>query len=667
MGLRGFSLNQSIESIMKTKQVLLLALLALCALNSALPTASAQGTAFTYQGQLSASGSPANNNYDFTFALFNNSSTNTGQQIGTTQTNLDVGVTNGLFIVTLNFGDVFTGTNYWLAIGVRTNGGSTFTALNPLQEVTPTPYAIYAPNAGSAATATTAGTANAVAAANITGTILPAQLSATVVTNNETGVTLGGTFTGNGANLTNLNASQLASGANTNLFVGPSGNSATTGSFNTAVGVSALQGNTTGNDNTAYGFNALQDNTNGSRNTAYGTFALQDNTAGNDNTAVGTFALEFITNGSFNTAVGEFALGGNPGNTTGSENTATGWEALTYNMTGNDNTGDGFNALAQLGYTNDAGGTNNIALGHLAGYNYTGNESSNIDIGNAGVVGENNTIHIGTQGVQTTATIAGNVGIGTNSPGELLEVAGANATIRVRNQNDPVGGFIGDTYYALQLGMYNATNITEGVLSVGEKRSFFGCAYQTGQVGSLSSDYGSPSFRNVLDDGSGNLTVAGKVGIGSGTSTPTYPLQMASGAYCSAAGVWTSVSDRNVKEDFTSIKPAEVLAKVAALPITQWKYKVEPNGIKHLGPVAQDFYSSFGLGDNDKAIGTVDESGVALAAIQGLNQKLNEKDAEIEKLKAKADKVDSLEKQNISLAQRLNELEAAVQLLAERK
>jgi hypothetical protein len=171
----------------------------------------AQGTAFTYQGQLSASGSLTDGNYDFTFALFNNNSTNTGQ-VGVTQTNLDVGVTNGLFIAMLNFGTVFNGNDTWLAIGVRSNGGSSFTALNPLQELTPTPYAVYAPTAGNAATATTAGSANSVAAADITGTVLPAQLPASVVTNTETGVTLGGTFSGNGANLISLNADNLSSG-----------------------------------------------------------------------------------------------------------------------------------------------------------------------------------------------------------------------------------------------------------------------------------------------------------------------------------------------------------------------------------------------------------------------------------------------------------------------
>ena len=142
-----------------------------------------------------------------------------------------------------------------------------------------------------------------------------------------------------------------------------------------------------------------------------------------------------------------------------------------------------------------------------------------------------------------------------------------------------------------------------------------------------------------------NVNNNGYVGIG--TITPGYPLTMGSGAYCSVAGVWQSVSDRNAKEQFATITPMDVLAKVAALPISQWKYKVEPAGVKHIGPVAQDFHAVFGLGDNDKSIGSVDESGVALAAIQGLNQKLEQKETEIAELKDK----------NQSLEQRLGKLE----------
>ena len=112
---------------------------------SSIQPAFAQGTAFTYQGALANNGLPANGHYDFTFALFNNS-TATGQ-VGGTVTNLDVGVTNGLFTTSLDFGSVFAGAPTWLAIGVRTNGGAAFTALSPLQELTPVPYAITAASA----------------------------------------------------------------------------------------------------------------------------------------------------------------------------------------------------------------------------------------------------------------------------------------------------------------------------------------------------------------------------------------------------------------------------------------------------------------------------------------------------------------------------------------
>jgi hypothetical protein len=96
-------------------------------------------------------------------------------------------------------------------------------------------------------------------------------------------------------------------------------------------------------------------------------------------------------------------------------------------------------------------------------------------------------------------------------------------------------------------------------------------------------------------------------------------------------GTFNNTSDRNEKENFTAIEPRDVLEKVVAMPITRWNYKHDA-ATPHLGPVAQDFYAAFNIGPDDKHIATVDESGVALAAIQGLNQKLNEKDARIREL-----------------------------------
>ena len=105
------------------------------------------GTIFTYQGELYDSVGRANGRYDLTFALFNDPVV--GAQIGTTWTNLNVAVSNGLFTTTVDFGSgIFDGTAYWLAIGVRSNGsGVVFSTLTPRQAVTPSPYALYATTA----------------------------------------------------------------------------------------------------------------------------------------------------------------------------------------------------------------------------------------------------------------------------------------------------------------------------------------------------------------------------------------------------------------------------------------------------------------------------------------------------------------------------------------
>ena len=70
------------------------------------------------------------------------------------------------------------------------------------------------------------------------------------------------------------------------------------------------------------------------------------------------------------------------------------------------------------------------------------------------------------------------------------------------------------------------------------------------------------------------------------------------------------------------------------LPIRSWNYKAEDRGIRHLGPTAQDFYGEFHLGDSDKAIGTVDEVGIALLSIQALERRTREQANEIEALRA---------------------------------
>jgi len=107
------------------------------------------------------------------------------------------------------------------------------------------------------------------------------------------------------------------------------------------------------------------------------------------------------------------------------------------------------------------------------------------------------------------------------------------------------------------------------------------------------------------------------------------------------SGTFNSSSDRNVKQNFRPIAGPEILNKVAQLPLSQWSYKSDPV-TRHIGPMAQDFKAAFNVGPDDKHIALMDESGVALAAIQGLNEKLKEKDAEITELKARLEKLERL-------------------------
>jgi hypothetical protein len=119
-----------------------------------------------------------------------------------------VAVTNGLFITLLDFGPgVFTGTNYWLGIAVRTNGGTAFTALLPRQPLTPVPYAIFANTASNlSGTLPSSQLSGAVPSSQISGTY-----SAPVTFSNSANSFIG-VFAGNGSSLSNLNASQLTSG-----------------------------------------------------------------------------------------------------------------------------------------------------------------------------------------------------------------------------------------------------------------------------------------------------------------------------------------------------------------------------------------------------------------------------------------------------------------------
>jgi hypothetical protein len=166
----------------------------------------AQGTTFNYQGRLNDGGAPATGAYDFRFAGYD--AVTNGNAVSVSVTNAAVGVTNGLFSVTLDFGaGVFGGTNVWLDLAVRAVTVTNFTPLFPRQPVLPVPYAIFATGASNLL--------GKLAVAQISGNLPASQVAGTstnLVNFTNSNNTFGGTFTGNGASLSSLNASQLTAG-----------------------------------------------------------------------------------------------------------------------------------------------------------------------------------------------------------------------------------------------------------------------------------------------------------------------------------------------------------------------------------------------------------------------------------------------------------------------
>jgi len=196
-----FQPTAALEALLKTFCALLLVILVA-------RESSAQTTALTYQGRLNDGAGPANGSYDLTFALFD--AATAGTQVAGILTNTATTISSGLFTVNLDFGNQFPGADRWLEIAVRTNGSGAFATLAPRQQLTTTPYATRAASAGTAVTALTAGSANSISAANISGPIQFSQLAGPVLTNNQSGLSLNGLFTGNGAGLTNLQIGSLA-------------------------------------------------------------------------------------------------------------------------------------------------------------------------------------------------------------------------------------------------------------------------------------------------------------------------------------------------------------------------------------------------------------------------------------------------------------------------
>jgi hypothetical protein len=413
----------------------------------------------------------------------------------------------------------------------------------------------------------------------------------------------GGSSAVGGGNLNTAGGSTATVGGGAANSAG--GTSATVGGgvFNNASGIYSTVGGG-GFDSSIFdyatvsgGENNMADGTNAAVGGGYDNIATNFSViaGGYENQALGQYST--IAGGALNYAYDFSSVGG------GSDNSAEGTESTVSGGEGNFASGQG--ATVPGGYGNGAIGVNSFAAGQAAVAN---NNNSFVWSDGTGLGGNP---FQDTGPAQFLIQATGGVGINLNNPtGDALSVGG---TLRMNNEN-------------IYLRAYPDANHGLG---------YYGTSDGT-------------TFGGISPDGPVLFGYSGGA-LGTDQNGTTHVALQWTTTSVTVSGTFNNNSDRNAKENFSHVSAAHILEKVAQLPLSEWSYKTD-SATRHIGPMAQDFYAAFNVGTDEKHIAPIDEGGVALAAIQGLNQKLTEKDAEIQQLK-----------------QSVNELKQLVQTLAEKK
>jgi len=381
----------------------------------------------------------------------------------------------------------------------------------------------------------------------------------------------------------------------------------------------------------------------GAGNTASGEYATVG--GGGGNTASGY--LTTVGGGHMNTASEPWATVGG-----GKTNAASGWLGTVGG--GQENTASGSYATVGGGRTNSAsadyatiagGGRSNPAdpaTGNRVTDDYgTVSGGGNNQAGN-GTASTTDAAYATVGGGQSNSASGGSSTVGGgegNSATNLRDTvgggggniaSGGNATVSGGGTNRASGGSatVGGGYVNI------ASGLTATVPGGDHNTAAGACSFAAGQWAKANhdgsfvwSDY-NPNF--IFASTANNQFSARATGgvrfvsAIDGSGDPTAGVTLAAGG-----SSWSSISDRNLKDNFTPVDGQEVLASLAEIPITTWNLKSQDPSIRHMGPVAQDFYAAFDLGEDERYIGTLDADGVALAAIQGLYALSQEQAAQI--------------------------------------
>jgi len=127
---------------------------------------------------------------------------------------------------------------------------------------------------------------------------------------------------------------------------------------------------------------------------------------------------------------------------------------------------------------------------------------------------------------------------------------------------------------------------------------------------------------------------------------------------------WATTSTRTAKTNVDPVDPEAVLEGVGEMEIATWEYRDgdgEGQGVRHVGPMAEEFHDVLDVGDSDEHINSIDADGVALASVQGLARRLEEREARIDE---QCDRIADLEAENETLRERAAALEDRLDGLA---
>jgi hypothetical protein len=648
----------------------------------------ALGSSFTYQGQLMYGGTSITGTCAMTFTLYD--AAGGGAQVGSPIVVSGVPVTGGLFTVGLDFGSaVFAGEARWLGIRVDCPQGGA--ADLGRQALSAAPYALYAASTGAlheravSSSAPSAGqvlqwngtswapadagaywslTGNAGTdpAANYLGTSDAVSLTLAVsgapalrLFPNATSPNVAGGYSGNSISPTVVGATIGGGGSSgyTNIVGGNYGtigggrNNQANASFATVGGGGANRA--TANYATVGGGNANQavTGTYATVGGGYVNLATADYATvggGESNAASGQNAT--VGGGYVNLATADYAaVGGGESNAASGQNATVGG--------GESNAASGQNAAVGGGWINTASGNYATIPGgrfNTAGAAYAavgGGQSNTAGAAYAAVGGgQSNQAITGTHttvggGKGNTASGAGaTIGGGGNNTavGDSATVGGGTAN-QANGDSATVPGGLSNTAggdYSFAAGRRAQAN-SQGCFVWGDSTNADVACERADQFraranGGVRFDVNGGSWAAIYDDGTDVIS----------TST---------GARLTAGGAWTNASDRALKTGVAAVDGADVLARLAQVPVSTWSYTAEDPAVRHMGPMAQDFHAAFGLGSDDRSIATVDADGVALAAIQALAAQNASQQAQI----------DALRRQNAALEARLAALEAAVE------